>query len=442
MKSSRVLMAMVVALSLTAFSADWPQFCGPDRNNVSTETGLADSWPEGGPTVLWETEVHAGYSGPAIKNGKVYMIDREGDNSLLRCMDFSSGKDLWKVSFADAAEMKSKKFDGTRGTPTITDDAAYLVTGYGTLVCIDLETHKVKWQHSLLEDYDNELHQFGIAQSPSVYGDQVFVAPNSKEVGVAAYDRKSGERLWVSPGLGYHAYISPRIVRICGQDMVVAIGSSEKESKSRSRKGTDEQEPEPEKELAPAHVVGLSPKDGSILWDYTDWRCHMAIPHPLELPDNHFFITGGYDAGSAMIQIVKKGSGFEVKELYRTDEVGSQLHQPIRVDDHLFIGSNSNSRKDGLASFTLTGKLEWRTKDIDDAPNFERGPFILADGKLIILDGKSGILYLVKADPLVYTQLSSTEMVEKNDMAWAPLALSEGKLLVRDWNTLKCVDLK
>ena len=338
--------------------------------------------------------------------------------------------------------MKSKKFAGTRGTPTVTDEAAYLVTGYGVVVCIDLKTKKERWTHSLLTDYDNELHQFGIAQSPAIYKNMVFVAPNTETVGVAAYDRKSGERLWVSPGLGYHAYISPRVVNICGQDMVVAIGSSEKEQKSKRRKKTDDPEPEPKKELAPAHVVGLSPKDGSILWDYTDWRCHMAIPHPVALPDNRLFITGGYGAGSAMIQIVKKGSGFEAKELYKTDEVGSQIHQPIRVGNHLFIGSNSNSRKDGLASYTLDGTLEWRTKDIDDAPNFERGSFILADGKLVILDGKTGVLHLLKADPMKFKELASAKMVEENDMAWAPLALSNGKLLVRDWNTLKCVDLK
>ncbi len=441
MNNNAISMVMGAALAATAFGADWPQFCGPDRNNISTETGLADSWPEAGPKVLWETEVHAGYSGPAIKDGKIYLIDRAGDNSLLRCLDLDSGKEIWRVSFADAAEMKSEKFAGTRGTPTIANATAYLVTGYGAFVCIDLETHKVKWQHSLLEDYDNELHIFGIAQSPSVHGNMVFVAPNSKTVGVAAYDRESGERLWVSPGLGKHAYISPRVVNVCGQDMVVAIGSSEKEQKSKRRKRKDDQ-PEPKKELAPAHVVGLSPKDGSILWDYTDWRCHMAIPHPVALSDNRFFITGGYKAGSAMIQIVKTGNGFEVKELYKTDEVGSQLHQPILVGDHLFIGSNSNSRKDGLASFTLDGKLAWRTKDIDDAPNFERGPFILADGKLIILDGKTGVLHLLRADPMKFKELASAVMVEKNDMAWAPLALSGGKLLVRDWNTLKCVDLK
>lgn len=437
-----MILCLTVGISMAVHAADWPQFCGPNRDNVSVETGLADSWPSGGPKVLWETEVHDGYSGPAIKGGKAYLVDRDGDMSLLRCLDMKSGEQLWAVTIDDPGKMKGSKYDGTRGTPTVTEEAAYFVTGYGTLACIDLNSKKVKWQHSLTEDYDNELHQFGIAQSPSLYGDAVLVAPNSKEVGVAAYDRVSGERLWVSPGLGFHAYISPRVETVCGEDMVITIGSSERAERGGRRRRDEEKEPEPKKELAPGHVVGLSPRDGSILWDYTAWRCHMAIPHPVALPGNRFFITGGYDAGSAMIQLTKKGNDFEVKELYRTDEVGSQLHQPIHVGDHLFIGSNSNSRKDGLASFTLDGTLEWRTKDIDDAPNFERGPFILADGKLIMLDGKTGVLHLVKADPSKFQVLTSAKMVEENDMAWAPLALSDGKLLIRDWNILKCVDLR
>jgi len=215
--------------------------------------------------------------------------------------------------------MKGTKFDGTRGTPTVTDDAVYFVTGYGAFVCVDLNSKKIKWQHSLTKDYNNELHQFGIAQSPSLYGNMVLVAPNTKEVGVAAYDRVSGERLWVSPGIGFHAYISPRVETVCGEDMVIAIGSSERGERSRRRKTDEEDKPRPKKELAPGHVVGISPRDGAILWDYAEWGCYGSIPHPVMLPDNRLFITGGYGAGSVMIQLVKKGSDFDVKVLYKTD---------------------------------------------------------------------------------------------------------------------------
>ena len=437
-----IYMTVGVMLATTLCAGDWPQFCGPDRNNISSETGLANSWPESGPAVLWETEVFDGYSGPAIMDGKVYLIDRDGENSVLRCLDLKTGKPLWECAFADPGEMTGTKFAGTRGTPTVTPSAVYLLTGYGTLACIDQQTKQVKWARNLVADFDLTLHQWGYAQAPCLYGDMVLVAMNTDDASVFSFDTATGTQLWASPKLGLHGYVSPQIYTMCGVDMVVAVGSSEKAAKRGRRKEGEDAESKPKKELAPSHVAGLSPKDGSVLWDYTGWRCERAIPHPVQLPDNRLFITGGYDAGSAMIQIAKRGSGFEVKELYRTDEVGAQLHQPIPIGKHIFIGSNSNSRKDGLACLSLDGKLEWRTKDVEGAPNFERGPFIFAEGKLIILDGKTGILYLVKADPTEYKQLASAKMVEENDMAWAPLALSDGKLLVRDWNTLKCVDLK
>lgn len=436
------ILSLIICLSSAVQAADWPQYAGLNRDNISPETGLAEEWPADGPKVLWETEVHAGYSGPAIKGGKAYLLDRNGDESLLRCLDMISGEQLWEVSIDDPGKMIGTRFDGTRGTPTVTDDAVYFVTGYGTFACIDLNSKKVKWKHSLTKDYNNELHQFGIAQSPSLYGNMILVAPNTKEVGVAAYDQVSGERLWVSSGLGFHAYASPRVETVCGEDMVIALGSSERAERTGRGRKSKEKEPEPKKELAPGHVVGLSLHDGSILWDYAAWNCYGSVPHPVALPDNRFFITGGYNAGSVMIQLVKKGNGFEVKELYRTDEVGSQLHQPIQMGKYLFVGSTSNSRKDGLASFTLDGTLVWRTKDIDDAPLFERSSFIMVDGKLVALDAKSGVLYLVKADPEKYTELSSVTLLEKNEMSWAPMALSDGRLLVRDWNTLKCLDLR
>jgi outer membrane protein assembly factor BamB len=389
---------------------------------------------------LWEKEVHPGYSGAAIRDGKAYFIDRNGDASILRCMDMASGRQLWEVSIDDPGEIIAEKYKGTRGTPVVTEEAAYFVTDYGTFACVDLDAGKVKWKHHILKDYDTGVRRYGVAQSPSLYRGMVLIAPHAPDVGVAAYDRTSGKRLWTSPGLGFHAYISPRVERVCGEDMVIAGSSSEKEPIGtrlrRKRPG------EPEKELAPSHIAGLSPRDGSILWDYTGWRCQLAIPHPVALPDNRFFITGGYDAGSAMIQVQKTESGFEVKELYKTDEVGSQLHLPVQMGGTLFIGSTSNSRNDGMASFSLDGKRIWRTKDVEGAPLFERSPFILVDGKLVALDAKSGVLYLLKADPEKYTELASAKLFDESEMSWAPMALSDGRLLVRDWTTLKCLDLK
>lgn len=277
---------------------------------------------------------------------------------------------------------------------------------------------------------------WGMSQSPCLYNDLVIVAPASSDTGVAAFNQKSGELVWTSDAIGNYTFASPVVYNICGEDMVVALGSQ-----AGGRRRGREAEAETEQKVS-SGTYGISPKDGSVLWFYDGWQGRNAIPFPTLVPDNRLFITGGYDAGSALIQIEKSGDKFSVNELWKTKDVGPQIHQPIYLDGCILAANNGNRSNDGLTCMKLDGTVAWRTKDIDGAPTFERGSFILVDGKIVILDGKSGELFLVKADVSGYEQLASAPMLKANDMAWAPIALSDGKLLLRDWNTLKCVDLK
>ena len=445
MNKLSICAAMVAALIVTSYADDWPQFCGPARNNISAETGLADSWPEGGPKVLWEKEVSNGYSAPAVKDGKVYFTDRSDDESLLYCIDLAKGEELWKCAIEDPGNMSHQQYAGTRGTPSVTDEAVYFVTGWGTVVCVDLESKKVRWQHSLLKEFSMELHMWGMSQSPVIYKDLVIVVPSASSAGVVAYNRKSGELAWKSRSIGGYTFASPAIYNICGTDMVVATGSQSGGGGGRSRRpggAAPAAAPAAASDAVASGVFGLSPEDGSVLWSYGGWQCGNAIPFPIQIPDNRLFITGGYNAGSAMIRIEKTDDAYKAVELYKTSDISPQIHQPVYLDNHMLIINNSNGLNDGLASVNLDGSFVWKTKDINGAPNFERGGFIVADGKIIALDAKTGMLHLIKADVTAYKELASAPMVKKNDQAWAPLTLADGKLIVRDWTTLKCVDLK
>lgn len=436
--SMKALYAVLgITLVTPAFAEDWPQFCGPDRNNISTETGLASSWPESGPKVLWETKVGEGYSSPAVKDGKVYFIDRNENQSLLRCMDLAEGTELWKCAVADPGTMSHAQFAGTRNTPSVTDDAVYFVSGWGTLVCVDLESKSVRWKHELLEDYGMDLHRWGMSQSPVVYKDLVVVTLTADDAGVVAYNRNSGELAWKSKPIGGYSFASPVVYSLCGEDMLIAVGSQAGGGRSRNAAPAAATANAPE-----SGVFGLSLKDGSVLWSYGGWQCRNAIPFPTLVPGNRLFITGGYNAGSAMVRIEKTDEGYKSVELFTTDALGPQLHQAVYLDDHLLIINNDGSRGDGLMSAKLDGTMVWRTKDIQDAPTFGFGAFIVAGDKIVSLDADTGKLHLFKADVSGYQPLASAPIVKADDQAWAPLTLSDGKLLVRDWTTLKCVDLK
>ena len=71
---------LLLLLGTTLHADDWPQWLGPQRDGVWRETGIVEKFPEGGPKVLWRMEIGGGYTGPAIANGKVYLMDLDGTN--------------------------------------------------------------------------------------------------------------------------------------------------------------------------------------------------------------------------------------------------------------------------------------------------------------------------------------------------------------------------
>lgn len=437
-------LVVLAGVSVACYAADWAQFCGPERNNLSKETGLLKAWPDDGPAVLWETDVTTGYAGPAIKNGKVYQLEHDGEESSLRCLDLASGEELWTCSFSDPGEIKSKKYPGSRGTPTVMDDRLYAITLMGTVVCVNLENHKVEWQKNLVEDYGKKIEQFGIAQQPLVVGDLVVLAPLAERVSVIALNRLTGKKVWSSNVFpGGSGFVSPNVVRLAGVDQIVMVsGGSKPEKKGRGRKKSaddDDDDGESENKRA-TYVFSLSPKEGSLLWSYDGWSCQNPIPHPIPVGEDRLFVTSGYNAGSVVLKIEKEGGGFSVKKEMET-KASTQIEQPIFYDGYIYIGSDGKSSKDGLCCIDLDGNILWNSKDAD-APRFEHVNMIIADGMIIGLDSKSGVLHLIEASPKKYTELASAQVVKEKDQAWAPIALSDGKLLVRDHSTMKCLKLK
>lgn len=423
-RSVSVFLSLAGLVGLSAASqADWPQFLGPNRTGVSDEKGLAREWPEGGPRVLWSVEVGEGYAGAAIRDGEVYVLDRKaGATDMLRCFALEDGKELWNYSYEAPGNVGHT---GSRNPPTVDEKYVYSVGMMGDFLCIDRKTHQPVWHKNFVKDFGTQLPRWGYSQSPVFYQNLVIVAPQAPDAFLVAYDREKGDLVWKSPGLGRVGYVSPSIVTLGGVEQLVMISAGTRDGSELG--GT----------------AGISLEDGSLLWKYDGWQCFIPIPNPTPLSGDKLFITGGYNAGSAIIQVSKGASGFEVTEVKKFDAetCGSQIHQPIVYKDHLYVNSNSNERMDGMSCFTLDGTLKWRSKDTAGNPLFERGNFIIAGDLIIALDGKTGILYLVEPSPDGYKQLAQAPVVEGREL-WGPLAITDGKLIVRSQDEMKCLDLK
>jgi outer membrane protein assembly factor BamB len=428
----------LVFLSFSAVRADWPQYLGPDRNGISPETGLAKSWPKGGPKVLWTKPLGEGFAGAAVRDGKVYLLDRVKSNEdVLRCYDLQTGNELWSFANKDPGEFD---FDGSRNPPTVDDKNVYCVGGMGTVYCISLETHEAVWKKDFKTDFGAKCPMWGFAQSPLLYKDMVIVAPQCAKAGAVAYDKNSGKVVWKTPRLCDKAgYSSPMLTTIDGADQVVLMTPLQPPPDEEEE---DEDEDEQE-DKGPAFegggLYGIDAGTGEILWNYKGVACKITIPPVTLIGDGRIFLTGGYEAGSAMIKVVHKDGKFQVTELFKTDEYDAQIHPALLYKNHLYMNANGNSRREGLMCLTLDGKVLWKTRR---KPSFGRGGLILADGKIYIVEGDKGHLYLVKATTEKYAELGMAKKILKGESMWAPLALADGKLVIRDQQQLKCLDVK
>ena len=150
------------------------------------------------------------------------------------------------------------------------------------------------------------------------------------------------------------------------------------------------------------------------------------------------FISGGYEAGSAMFKVTRKADGtFETKTLFKTKKVNNHVHRPILFEGHLYTRGNTNERSDGLLCMDLDGNLKWAT---GRNPNFCKGNAILVDGLIYIIDGKTGFLHLFKPDPTGYKEISKFKVL-KGGRAWGPMAISGNLLVIRDQTQMKCLDV-
>jgi outer membrane protein assembly factor BamB len=234
--------------------------------------------------VLWTVPLGKGFGGPAVKDGQVYILDRDGSKGdILRCFELATGKELWRYAY-DAPGAPSPS--GSRSTPAVDERFVYSVGPFGHFTCVDRATHQPVWRKHFGTDFGATQPRWGIAQNPLLCGDLVIVAPQGQKAGVAAFEKATGRVVWSSPylpGMASSAawqgsYSSPILARIGGVDHVVVLAAkvATKEGKLVSR----------------GQVAGISARDGSALWSYTGWQSEIPIPYAAVAGVGRLFVTG------------------------------------------------------------------------------------------------------------------------------------------------------
>ena len=405
--------AFCLACSAPGIAADWPQFRGPNRDGVSTETGLLHTWPAGGPKVLWSTPVGQGYAAAAIHGGKVYFNDYDESTSeyLIRCLKLDDGQELWRFK---EKRLIRPNHGITRTVPATDGRYVFSLDPKAVLHALDAATGKELWRKNLVRDYGSTIPPWYNGQCPLIEKDRVLIAPAGKSALVVALDKATGKELWRTPNpdgwMLSHSSLMPG--RLGGVDQYLFS----------VLQGT----------------VGVAAADGKRLWHFP-FKFNLSVsPSPLVIDSERVYVTGGYDAGGALFRVKRAEGGFTTERVFvhTPDQWNSEVQTPILFQKHIFA---VGKKQRGLFTcLDLGGKQVWTSSG---KASFELGSFILADGMFLILEGKTGMLRLLEASTTEYKDLANAQVLSGHDV-WGPLALSDGKLVIRDLTRMVCLDLK
>jgi outer membrane protein assembly factor BamB len=399
-------------LATTGRAGDWPQFRGPNRDGISRETGLLRDWPEGGPKQLWQIELCEGYAAPAVFKDRIYIndYDEKGRRWLVRCLSLADGKPIWEYSYS----RRIKTNHGiTRTTPATDGKYVFTLDPKCIFHCLDATTGKEIWQKNLVREYGTIIPAWYAGQCPLIEDDRVIIATGGKAI-LVAFDKATGKPIWETPNPEQwpmsHSSVMPAEIGGVKQYLYCIVGKG---------------------------IVGIAARDGELLWSF-DWKFNQAVaPSPLHVGDGMIFMTSCYEADTVMLQVTREGDAFVAKQLFVLPytEWNSEVHTPILFENHMFA---VGKKKRGLFTcLDLNGKQIWTS---EGKASFGLGSYLLADGMFFILDGDTGMLRLLDANTTEYKELAKSQVLSGHDV-WAPMALANGKLLVRDMAQMICLDV-
>jgi outer membrane protein assembly factor BamB len=404
--------AGVASLLPAARGSDWPQFRGPDRNNISQETGLLRKWPAAGPKRLWSVPVTQGYAAAAIVGGRVYHHDYDEAKSewCVNCRSLADGKLVWQ--FREAREVRPNHAI-TRTIPAVDSRFVCSLDPKAVLHCLDVKTGKQIWRKSLVTEYQATIPSWYNGQCPLQEADRVIIATGGAAI-MVALDKATGKEIWRTPNPGQyllsHSSVMPAVLGGVRQYLYGTL------------KGP----------------LGVSAKDGKLLWEFGRKFNVAVAPSPIAVDDERVFMTASYDAGSVMVRVKRTGEAFKAEAVFdlKNNEWNSEVHTPIVYKGHMFA---VGKKKRGLFTcLSFDGKEVWTS---EGKASFGLGSFMLADGMFFVLDGDTGKLRLIEASTTGYNELASAQVLAGQEV-WAPMALSDGKLVLRDLTKMMCLDVR
>jgi outer membrane protein assembly factor BamB len=407
----------------TELQETWPRFRGEAFDNISRSgIPLKDKFPSTGPEVLWSVELGEGHSGAAIWKGLIYILDYDEDSraDLLRCFSLTSGQELWRRGYHVAIK---RNHGMSRTVPAVTEQYILTIGPRCHVMCLDRETGDFRWGIDVEKEYESEVPLWYTGQCPLIDDSVAVIATGGKALMIGV-DMATGAKLWETPNPhGWkmsHSSVIP--YTFGGRNMYVysAVGGM-------------------------AGIAADGPDAGKVLWELPQWNKSVVAPSPVCMPDGKLFITAGYGAGAMMFRLKESGGAFSVdvlNEYAPRDGLSSEQQTPLLWNGHLIgiMPKDGGTLRNQMVCVHPSDptKVIWAS---GSDKRFGLGPYMIAGNKMYLWND-DGRLFILQPSLTGYVELDMAQVIPDGHDAWAPIAIADGYMVVRDAKTMVCLDMR
>lgn len=375
---------------------DWPEWRGAGRTGVWNETGILETFPAGGLEVRWRTPIHAGYAGPSVSGGRVFLTDSRrtvGNRAIERALAFDeqTGALLWAQEWpADYTGLQLIYAIGPRATPTVDGNRVYVLGAMGRLLALDATKGTILWQKDFVRDFDASVPSWGMSAAPLVDGDRLIALvggePNAK---VIAFNKHTGEELWRALSSDWEpGYNQPTIITHAGVRQLII--------------------------WHPRAISSLDPVTGRIYWEVpSEVDMGMTVATPVH-SGSHLLVTSFYN-GARMLKLDHDQPGASLlwagksNSEVATDAIHSTISTPV-IDGNYIYGVDSHGELRCLE--LATGKRVWESMALVKERARWATAFLVKNGDRYFINNDRGELVIAKLSPSGFHEISRTQLIE------------------------------
>ncbi len=404
--SAAALAVLLFSSVLTA--GDWPQILGPGRDGIASGEQLLSSWPASGPREVWKTGVGQGFAGVSVRENRLVLFHRLGNEEVVEARSAGTGAEIWRSEFPCRYQSGMSSDAGPRCVPLISDEHVFVYGVTGVLRCLDVKSGDEVWSVDTWEKFSAPEGYFGAGSSPVLFQDRLIVNVGGRDnAAVVALSVKDGSILWQAFS-DTASYSSPIVAGIKGQHHAIVVTR--------------------------LNAVSLDPSDGRIRFQFPfGMRGPTVNGATPVLVGDHLFVSSSYRVGSVWAKIENDSSQ---PTSSGEDLLATQYATPVRYNGLLFA---VDGRQD-IGSATLKCIDPKKQTVLWEEGGFDYGSLIRVGEELLFLTF-AGELMRFRADAAKFQPVQVSKVLNNTPRGYRLPALSNGRLFVRDDQTLKCLQV-